>query len=288
MSYDDENNNENLAATLKRVLPTAVVLHAAADPAGTPLRLNVAVPEGFKLEEIDFEKLMPNPRRTKAKASFSDADSFIAYVKTHTNASTAGWCAFNPQTFALSFAAVIDDHAATLSGWRDHHAIFVPEMSAEWKLWKANEKKSFSQVAFAEFIEANSDDITAKEGDGYPSDLQMLKMATEFVANEERVLKSSVKLQSGGVRLTYIADPDAGTTETMSMFERFKIGLPVFQGGTAWGIVARLKYRLQQGLVSFHYELVRADRAHEAAAKELITKIGDAITPVPLLMGSCA
>ena len=287
MSHDDENTTENLAATLARVLPAATVVHVAEDSSGQLLRLSVAVPSGFKLEEIDFEKLMPNPRRTKARAIFSDADSFIAYVKKHTNSSTAGWCTFNPQTFALSFESVIDDHAPTLPGWRDHHAVFVPEMSAEWKLWKASDKKSFSQVAFAEFIEANSDDITAKEGDGYPSDLQMLKMATEFVANEERVLKSSVKLQSGGVRLTYIADPDSGTTESMSMFERFKIGLPVFQGGTAWGIVARLKYRMQQGSVSFHYELVRADRAHEAAAKELITKVGEAIAPVPLLMGSC-
>lgn len=288
MSIIEESNPENVAATLARILPTASILYTAEDLNGNPMRLQVALPAGVTITEIDFEKMMPSPRRTKARATFIDADSFIAYVKKHTNNSTAGWCTFNPQTFALSFESVIDDHAATLPGWRDHHAVFVPEMSAEWKLWKAHEKKSFSQVAFAEFIEGNSDDITAKEGDGFPSDLQMLKMATEFVANEERVLKSSVKLQSGGVRLTYIADPDAGTTESMSMFERFKIGLPVFHGGTAWGIVARLKYRLQGGAVTFHYELVRADRAHEAAAKELIAKISEAIAPVPLLMGSCS
>lgn len=276
-------NKENIAETLARVLPEAKLIHRAPNDA----ILHFAVPKTFDLKEVDTEKLLDHPRRTKALATFSDADSFIAYVNRHAIPSTTTWCNFNPQTFALDFTAVIDEHHPDAAGWRSHRATFTPEMSAEWKAWKGKHAVSMSQVTFAEWIEEHEDDITSTSN-SLPTSLQMKQMATEFVLNEERVLKSSIKLQSGGVRLTYIADPDAGTTESMQMFERFAIGIPVFHGGSAWSITSRLKYRQNSGKVSFLYELVRADRVHEGAAKELIERVRTAIGSVPLLMGDCS
>ena len=84
------------------------------------------------------------------------------------------------------------------------------------------------------------------------------------------------------------ADPDAGTTAAMDMFQKFCLGIPVFHGGTGWAIVARLKYRTSAGQVSFGYELQRADRVHEQAALELIGTLRDGLQGVPLLMGACA
>jgi uncharacterized protein YfdQ (DUF2303 family) len=132
----------------------------------------------------------------------------------------------------------------------------------------------------------NKDDINAAEG--LPTSLQMLEMATNFVHNEDRKLSSAVKLQSGGVRLTYIADADAGTTQEMKVFERFAIGLPVFHAGQAWGMQARLKYRSREGKVTFTYELDRADRVHEEAAKSLIETVRGGLGTVPMFMGNCA
>jgi len=281
--YIDEN--ENIAATLARVLPKATVAHTLELRENDGV-LQIAVPKNFELREIDTEKFMPNPRRAKATAFFSDPASFLAYVKRHGNPGTVAWCEFNPQTFKLTFTAVIDEHAPTVAGWRQHRASFTPDMSAEWKAWSGRDAKPFGQVEFAEWIEARADDIAT--ANGLPTSLQMLTMATEFQANEERVLKSAVKLQSGGVRLNYIADPDAGTVEAMEMFKMFAIGIPVFQGGSAWSITARLKYRLASGKVSFFYELVRPDRVHEGAAKELIQQIGAGLESVPLLMGACS
>jgi uncharacterized protein YfdQ (DUF2303 family) len=278
-----DTENENIAATLKRILPTASLLPGDADPA---LFYKVAVPEGFKIEQIDLEKLLPNPRRMAGIAKFSDAPSLVAYLATHKRTGSTVWCDFNPQTFALSFSAVLDEHATAAPGWRGHRATHVPDMSAEWKAWKSMDGKPFDQVAFAEWIEEHADDITT--ANGLPTSLEMLKMATDFQANENRVLKSNVKLQSGGVRLTYIADPEAGTTEDMKLFEKFSIGIPVFQGGAAWSMTARLKFRLKGGTVNFHYELVRADRVHQGAALELIGQVRDAIGDVPLLMGALA
>lgn len=286
MNEEFDTEGENIAATLDRVLPKPSVLFI--DTPNNEERhgsiSHVALPKGFEVKAIDNESVLAHPRRAKARATFSDAASFIEYVKQHARPGTTAWCDFNPQTFALSFHAVLDEHAAGAPGWRQHHAMFTPAMSAEWKAWSGSNGKAFAQVSFAEWIEANADDIAAATG--LPTSLQMLSMATEFQANEERVLKSSVKLQSGGVRLTYIADPDTGTTESMQMFERFAIGIPVFHDGSAWSITARLKYRLSGGKVSFFYELVRPDRVHQGAAKELIEQVRKLIG-VPVLMGKC-
>lgn len=274
----------NIAETLARVLPKATIVYPP-----TPARgdvIHVAVPANHTLTAIDTEKLLGAPRRTSGTAVFADAASFLAYIARHKIApSTVAWCHFDPQTFALSFTAVIDDHGGgALAGWRDHKAKFTPEMSAEWKAWKGADRKVFSQVQFAEWIQEHDTDITT--ANGLPTSLQMLTMATEFVANEEHVLKSAIKMQSGGVRLTHVADADKGTTEEMKVFERFALGIPVFHGGAAWGLTARLKYRNNAGKVSFFFELVRPDRVHQAAAEELIAKVREGLDGVPLLMGS--
>lgn len=276
---------ENIAETLVKALPRPeLLLSQWPETDGFGGITHFAVPKGFEIKSIDSENLLPRPRRAKAAATLSDTDSFIEYVKRHAGSETVVWCDFNPQTFALSFKAVIDEHGKGEPGWRGHTASYKPDMSPEWKVWSKHHCVTMDQLTFAEFIEANADDVTT--ADGWPTSLQMLTMATQFEATQESVFKSTARLQSGGVRLTYIADPDSGTTEQMQVFEKFQIGIPVFQAGSAWRMTARLKYRLHAGKVSFFYELVRPDRTHQGAAKELIDTIRAAVE-VPVLMGSC-
>ena len=71
------------------------------------------------------------------------------------------------------------------------------------------------------------------------------------------------------------------------MFEKFQIGIPVFHGASGWAIDARLKYRNNGGKLSFHYELVRPDRVHQAAAEALILQVRDGLGDVPMLFGVC-
>lgn len=283
-----DEDYKNIAATLAEVLPKPEVMNTIDTGVEGYKVAHIAVPKTMQLQEVkvDLEPYMPHPRHTKAVATFSDIASFLAYIARHRNDGSVVWCDFNPQTFALSFTAVIDEHVAGRPAWRMHRAQLVPAMSSEWKAWKGADKQSTGQVEFAEFLQEHEDDIAV--ANGMPSSADMHKMATEFVMNEERVLKSSVRLQSGGVRLTYVADPDKGTTETMQMFEKFALGIPVFHGGSAWSLTARLKYRQNGAGVKFHYELVRADRVHDGAAKELIEQIRAGLAGVPMLMGACS
>lgn len=284
----DDNTRENIAQTLARELPKAELLNdaLAADLRENDRLLHYALPKGFELKEIDLERLLPHPRRTKAVATLNDADSFIAYVARHATDRTVCWAHFNPQTFTLGFVAVIDEHDKTTAGWRAHSARYTPEASAEWKVWTAQNEKPQAQLEFAAFIERNEPDISTQ--DGLPTSLQMLAMATEFEANSEKRIKTVARLQGGGVRLEYVDDDDAATLTQMKLFERFQIGIPVFWAGPGYRIDARLKYRHGSGKVSFWYELIRADRVHEAAAKDLIERVRTGLGTVPLLMGNCS
>lgn len=286
---DYDTTSANIAQTLADVLPQAVELSDFGSNVTKALVVSrVALPAGWTMAEKvhDLEQYLPAPRATHATASFADTDSFLAYVKRHANDGSVVWCNFNPQTFALDFTAVVDEHAKDSPNWRRHVAKYKPELSAEWKAWKGQDRNSHPQVAFAEWIQEHDEDILA--ADGYPSSLQMLTMATEFVANSEKTLKSTVRLQSGGVRLTYIDTADDATQAAMTMFEKFRLGIPVFHGGNGWPLDARLKYSTARGALAFRYELVRADRVHDMAAKKLIEAVRAGLAAVPLLMGSCA
>jgi len=276
---------ENLAETLARVLPDARILFPWEPKIGDLLQ--IIVPKNSELRQFDMEPLLPNPRRTKAVARFSSALSFVDYVNRFAAPQTLAWCEFNPQTLALKFDAVMDDHAPQQPGWRGHRAVFEPETSREWKTWQTSDGTSMSQVEFAEFVQDNEDDIVTDDLKTTPTSLQMLAMATDFTAHQEHALKSSVRLASGGVRLTYVADADQNTVETMQMFENFAIGIPVFQDGVGWRMGVRLKYRVKAGAVTFFYELTRPDRVHGAAAAAVIAQMRVALGDTPLLMGVC-
>lgn len=290
-----DNDTKNIAETLAAELPKPEVLFIdqpnETERAGSVT--HIALPKGFTVVKSDNEALLANPRRTAATATLSDEASFTDYVKRHAEPRSTVWCGFNPQNSFLEFTAVFDEHDKGLAGWRAHKAVYKPALSAEWSVWTTHNKQSKSQTAFAEFIEQNEGDILSLEG--MPTSLQMMKLATEFEARAEQRIKSTVRLQSGGVRLEYIADPDKGTVEAMQVFDKFAIGVPVFwtvpkagESVQAYPVKARLRYRLGNGGVTFHYELIRPDLVHQQAAKELIDRIRSAIGETPLRIGACA
>lgn len=275
----------NIADSLADHLPKPQAMGEVMPFGGGSVRY-VALPENFKIEKLDDEQLLGGPRRAKGTASMADAQSFIAYVQQHASAATKVWCDFDPQTYKLRFTAVLDDHQPAFAGWREHRVVYEPRASAEWKTWTGKDRQPMEQVAFAGFLEDNAEDINTGPENKFPTSLDMLRMATEFEANGERRCKSIVRLQGGGVRLTYVDDEDENTQQQMQAFERFMIGLPVFWAGPGYRIEARLKYRTGSK-VAFWYELIRPDRAHESAAMDLIETVRKQLGQIPMLMGDC-
>lgn len=245
----------------------------------------IALPEGWTLHELDDEERMLRPRRKSGTVGLADAESFIEYVKRHgTVQHTTIWCKADYAKGQVRFKAILNDHAETENGqhWCDHVAIYAPEFSEEWKRWFGHDRKTFSQFDFAAFIEDNNRDIVGV--DGGPSGAEMLHMALNLEANQNVQFKSAIRLQSGGVNLTYVADDDNQTSTQMKLFERFTIGIPVYAAREPFEMHARLRYRVREGKLTFWYELVRPDKVLEAATASMIKRIEDN-TSLPFFLG---
>lgn len=249
----------------------------------------VALPPGWKLEEKDDEKLLAQPMRKKGSTHLDDIDSFISYVNRHKSAdlATVIYTVADYVNGLIVFKCILNDHRPyntmePTQEWKDFIAVYSPEKSVEWNRWNDKNKQPFSQFEFALFIEDNLQDIAAVEG--MPTAQQLLEMATKFQATMDMRYKSNIRTQSGGVNLTFVNDDDAQTVESMKLFEKISIGIPVFWGGEGYRIDARLRYRVKDGGLKFWYELIREDKVLEDATKTMIKKIKEE-TEVPLLFG---
>lgn len=264
--------HENLAETLAREMKTPMEI--GGDPDLAVCR--IALPPNWRIEERDDEKRLATPLRKRAKVRLHDAQSFIDYIGRHgSEGETTVWSRADYIAGEVAFLAVINDHGADADhpAWRDHTADFKPQFSEEWRRWVGKNKQSFGQIEFASFIEDNLKDIAAVEGQ--PTGSQMLEMAIGFEANQDMRFKSAIRLQNGGVQMSFVQDDDSQTLQKMQVFERFSLGLPVFWNGDAYRLDARLRYRVRDGKLAFWFELIRQDKVLEAAATTLITEIRD-------------
>ncbi len=242
----------------------------------------VVVPTGYKFADLEY--LLPNPTRKQGNIVTTDADSFIKYVmdeKAWTGARI--YANLDSETAKLGLVAVLNDHG-THPQWRDHRCTYDPKLSLEWKRWSGSDRREMNQLEFASFIEDNIGDVVSVNDS--PNGTQMLGMALAFERTADKKVASRVNLQSGGVRFEFIDDDNKQTKSAMEAFSRFNIGVPVFYGSdSAYPVEARLKYREKDGKVIFWYELVRADRVFQTAAREVIQRIKDE-TAVTVLFGT--
>lgn len=272
----------NLAETLAREMKKPIEI--ISEPQANTKR--VALPPGWQMVEKDDDaKLLKQPRRKIAKVRLHDPASFIAYIKRHGSLTDSTiWCIADYLAGKVTFTGILNDHgeAEGQSAWRDHRATFTPEFSEEWNRWTGQNKKPFTQAEFASFIEDNLKDIASV--DGQPTGSQMLEMALTFEANQDMRFKSAIRLQNGGVQMSFVQDDDAQTLQKMQVFDRFSVGFPVFWNGDAYRVDARLRYRVRDGKLTFWFELIRQDKVLEAATQTLITQIREA-TGNPFFFG---
>lgn len=220
----------------------------------------------------DLEEYLRRPTRIRANVRADNADSFCAYVGKHSYEESSLYVQMDVEKATLEVLAVLDDNTYHAPAWRQHVCKYTAKTSIEWRRWIDNNRKPMSQADFATFLEDNLHDIASVNGS--PSGQDMLKMALGLEINAERRLKSKINLQSGGMRLEYVVDEDKDTRESMEVFARFGIGIPVFESSSAaYPMEARLKYRERDGKVSFLFELIRHDRVYRAAAMAEIKEI---------------
>jgi uncharacterized protein YfdQ (DUF2303 family) len=272
---------KNLAETLAKEMKAPVEVIAG----DSDVIRRLALPPGWTMVEKNDEPLLERPLRKKATVRLADADSFIDYIARHGEAHDCTiWCEADYKAGKVGFTGILNDHGAASfnPAWRDHRAKFSPEFSEEWLRWIGKNKQTFSQGEFAAFIEDNLKNIASV--DGSPTGAQMLDMALTFEANQDMRFKSAIRLQSGGVSMSFTQDDDLQTVQKMQVFDRFTLGFSVFWNSDAYQVDARLRYRVREGKLTFWFDLIRADKVLESATKTLIEHIRQK-TAVPFFFG---
>lgn len=229
------------------------------------------VPDGYKLE--DLELFDDNPRRIRQKVLTHTARSFCKYVKEFKTETTVIFANKSAQAFEAHLE--YHDSVEQTASWNGHKVTYTCPIDLRWKTWTGSDGKSMSQVEFARFIENNLPDIVS------PSGSDMLTISKALQAKKSVDFKSDQRLSNGDIQFTYnettTATSGAGSLEVP---EEFTLGIPVYEGGQAYEVKARLRYRINEGKLSMWYELIRPERMQEDAFQNVmdeITKATDGI-----------
>lgn len=221
----------------------------------------VVVPEDHTV--TDLQSYKDGPRRIKEAVKVTTARSFIKYVADFNTDYTAVFADLKGE----KFTAVMDYHDPVNGpAWCEHKVHYSCPTDSRWKTWLEQDGKAMSQTNFAIFIESNLIDIVS------PSGAEMLTISKELQAKKKIDFKSGQDLSNGDVQFTY-NEQTTGSAGQMEIPQEFKLGIPVYEGGAKYEVTARLRYRIQEGVLTMWYDLLRPERMAEDAFQEVKAQI---------------
>lgn len=240
-------------------------------------------PKSEKVQSL--EHLQHHPRRKRATVALTDYHSFIAYLELHKEPGTLIFAQLTETSGR--FVAVIDYHHAndkssTSNGrprWGEHRCALEMKHSPEWLRWLAVDGENLGQEGMALFLEDNRLDILE------PLAADIIDIAKSISAESGSKFKSAIRLDNGDRKLLFETDTQAraGATGELTIPEKLKLRMPVFENGPAYEIEAFFRYRLEGGL-KLRLDFIRPHKVVELALLEARNAIHTA-TQLPILAG---
>jgi uncharacterized protein YfdQ (DUF2303 family) len=212
------------------------------------------VPAGAKLHLVDvaerIEKWQENPSRKTGTFKVHDGDSFVAYMAKHSLIESEVWADAQGQRIVGVINAHSDD-----AGWGDHRVVYEVAHTESWKAWKALDGKLGSQAAFAQLIEDRLIDILK------PDAADLLEIVQTIEAAIGTKVQSSRLLSNGERQFTYkeTIEGAAGRSGQFEIPKEFELVLQPFEGAEPQTILARLRYRIDNGDLLIGFKLVRPE-----------------------------
>ena len=247
-----------------------------------------------------LDEYLAAPERIRGVSRHRTMQSFVL----HANSFKGETSVLFGNRDGLSIKAYYDYHAKDQPSHSTHQAEFKAEFSTQWNAWKACNGKKLSQSDFAEFIENNAMDLIdlpsgksgVSEADrqildiaamlgfviGKPSEI--VKLARSIAVNEKSKVKSAINTSTGEVQIHYESEHQTANGQRLTVPSLFLIGIPIFDGDVADKVLVRLRYRMQEGSISWLYEMYRPDRIVDIAFAALAEQAKDG-TGLTMFMG---
>lgn len=245
----------------------------------------VVIPQGYKLEPMQF------PAQRVARAvTFTDPESFAAYVTRYKMAGTLIFAALTDTGCKL--VAHLDYHDETIliadlqaRNWSSHQAHLTLEVTQEWAAWMKRNggEKPFTQTEFALFLEDNERVFRD------PSGAALLELVSTLEGKSNVRFNTAIRLNSGKNKLDFEEDVElrgasSVTAGSLEIPARLQLLIQPFSGVPHYEVEARLRYRIVSKALVFWYETVTPHLVIRDAAKAVLATVADK-TKVPVLIG---
>lgn len=212
----------------------------------------LVVPAGGTHHIIDPERLGLTPRRPRGTVTAATPDGLAAVVNRYKSQAAVLYA----DARSGRITAVLNDHVGDIAGWGDHRVDLALRHTPEWTTWMRLNDTPLEQTDFAEHVEANVDDVVE------PSGADMLELAQTFQASSSVRFVSNQRLQNGQTQFTYHEDVDAkaGKDGTITIPDRFVIGVAPWEGCPKYRANCRLRFRVRNQRLTLTYLIDRPER----------------------------
>lgn len=266
--------------------------------------------------EIDAYRTKPAFREGTATAT--TAHSFTDLVNRHANADTAIFVDANwraPKLTAVidyhAIAAEAPDHGADHLGRESsadgedpharfgrHRIVYAFPLSEPWKIWTASDGMFMTQADFAQFIEDHVHELASPLPNGQdetlwrdlfkttiasPSD--MVDLARGLDIKVGAAVKNRVRLATGETSFQFETVHTDSEGRELTVPGLFILSVPIFYRDEAARIPVRLRYRVQNGAITWAYQMHRPDEFVDNTVRENVDQIA-ANTGLPVYDGA--
>ncbi len=223
-------------------------------------------PEVKGLKDL-FEPYRTAPERREGTALVTVLQSFIDLTNRHKDEGSAIFAETVWPTPKLT--AVLDYHEIDgTARFGRHRVVYGFPVSDELKAWVEQNGKSMGQADFAAFVENRIADLAsptdaeriAAERDfkttfAVPSD--MVTLSRGLAVRVAAEAKNAVMLQSGESEIVFREEHRNDAGEKITVPGLFMVSVPAFRDGDPVRILARLRYRLREGKLTWFYQLYK-------------------------------
>lgn len=282
------------------------------------LRDGAGSPKCYSLK-VYADEYRAHPERRSGTAEMLDLSSFIAHANRFKDVDSALFG--NNDRSAPSLLAVLDYHErvnipfaaletepaaqpiAPSPRFGKHRTFYKFPLSDEWTAWHGHDGKPMGQADFAAFLEDRIGDVIPPPvddgggeatdamsqlgrllGGSFASPSRLLELSRGMQVHQGEKVRNAVNLSTGEVQVTYEAEHKDAAGAPLKVPNLFLIGIPVFRSGSPYEVAVRLRYRVREGTVAWHYQLYRADKVFDHAFQEAAKQAADE-TGLPLFIG---
>lgn len=297
MDYEPENGTAALIASIREMggFEVQTIVDPATDQ-GVPFAV---VPTGKHVESLVpiFDAFRPAPMRRKGEAKIRDRASFIAHVEAFKDEHSAIFAVpdrENPRLLAVYDYNEKGGIASAKPRFGQHRALYRCALSEQWKAWQEVNGDDLSQLKFAAFLEDHIEDVCLVDGPhiaeiaqlleakvGGPS--AMLKLSRGLQVTATTTVHNAITLATGEVQVlfTELHKDGNGPITTPNLFF---LNIPVFDGGDAYQVAVRLRYRLNNGRLTWSIVLYRDDKIFDDAFTGVVDNVKES-TDIAVYLG---